>query len=103
MDIYKIINQLRGERDRLNGIIQALETLASREPLPSGPRRRGRKFMDDEGRKAVSARMKRYWEEKRRRTLNPKTRAAPDQESPGGGNAGSDTPAGSALAASEGA
>jgi len=64
MDIYRVINQLRLERARLDSIIKALESLELEDP--SGPKRRGRKFMDDGDRKAVSERMKRYWERRRR-------------------------------------
>jgi hypothetical protein len=64
MDIYRVINQLRVERDRLDSIIKTLESLDIEDP--TGPRRRGRKSMDDGARKAVSERMKRYWEQRRR-------------------------------------
>lgn len=64
MDIYRVINQLRLERTRLDSIIKTLESLEIEDPV--GPKRRGRKFMDDGDRKAVSERMKRYWEQRRR-------------------------------------
>ncbi len=64
MDIYRVINQLRMERARLDSIIKTLESLQTEDP--TGPKRRGRKFMDDGDRKAVSERMKRYWEQRRR-------------------------------------
>jgi len=63
MDIHAVISQLRAERERLDGIIRALESLGIEDP--SGPRKRGRKFMDDGDRKAVSERMKRYWKQRR--------------------------------------
>jgi hypothetical protein len=63
MDIHRVISDLRLERARLDGIIKALESLSA-EDSP-GPRRRGRKFMDDGDRKQVSERMKRYWEQRR--------------------------------------
>lgn len=66
MDIYRVITQLRLERIRLDGIIKALESLETEDPSGGGPKRRGRKFMDDEDRKAVSERMKRYWEKRRK-------------------------------------
>jgi hypothetical protein len=63
MDLYRVINQLRLERARLDSIIKTLESLELDDP--DGPKRRGRKFMDDGDRKAVSERMKRYWEQRR--------------------------------------
>jgi hypothetical protein len=63
MDIHRIISQLRMERNRLDGIIKALQSLELEDPTV--PRRRGRRFMDDGDRKAVSERMKRYWEQRR--------------------------------------
>jgi hypothetical protein len=64
MDLYRVIKQLRLERARLDSIIRTLESLEIDDP--TGPRRRGRKFMGDGDRKAVSERMKRYWEQRRR-------------------------------------
>ncbi len=65
MDILRIIEELRAERDRLDGIILALERFGREKDLVPGPKRRGRKFMDKKGRQEVSERMKRYWESRR--------------------------------------
>ena len=65
MDIESIIQELRAERDRLEGIINALERLHGAEDAVATPKRRGRKFMDKQGRKEVSERMKRYWADRR--------------------------------------
>jgi hypothetical protein len=65
MDIEKIIDQLRAERDRLEGIIVALERLHGNAGTTATPKRRGRKFMDKQGRRDVSERMKRYWASRR--------------------------------------
>ena len=79
MDIYRVINQLRLERIRLDSIIKALESL-DEEDSP-GPKRRGRKFMGDSDRKAVSERMKRYWE-KRRQKASAGGQSTADQSAP---------------------
>ncbi len=60
MDIAKTVENLRAERNKLNGIIEVLERLQSGE-VAAAPKRRGRKFMDRAGREEVSERMKRYW------------------------------------------
>ena len=67
MDLYRIINDLIEERDRLQLIIESLEAMGSgaESPDPSRPAGRGRKSMDDAARKQVSARMKLYWARRR--------------------------------------
>jgi hypothetical protein len=67
MDLYRIIRELVQERDRLQRIIESLEQMdpAGRtEPRPQA-KRRGRKSMDRAAREEVSARMKRYWAQRR--------------------------------------
>ena len=65
-----MIRRLRDERNRLDGIIATLEELQNiadtKKVIPK--KRRGRKFMDEEGRKEVSERMKRYWAARRKMT-----------------------------------
>ncbi len=67
MDIYRIIDELGEERERLGRIIESLEVLALgvELPAPVTGKRRGRKFMDESGRKEVSERMKLYWAKRR--------------------------------------
>ena len=65
MDIESIVDDLKAERDRLDGIIVALERLQGAVEQTAAPKRRGRKFMDKQGRKEVSERMKRYWADRR--------------------------------------
>ena len=81
MNIERIIEELRAERDRLSGIIIALERLDGNEDGSNSPKRRGRKFMDKEGRQEVSERMKRYWADRR------STRTAKKKEHADGGAA----------------
>jgi hypothetical protein len=77
MDLYRIIDHLMDERNRINQIIQALDRRASegglrgrRKPdagrnAVQPVRRRGRKSMDAAARKEVSERMRRYWASRR--------------------------------------
>jgi hypothetical protein len=66
MDLEQIIRELRARRKYLDWIIATLESLEITNPVQpkipkSGAKRRGRKFMNDEERRQVSERMKRYW------------------------------------------
>lgn len=76
MDLMKIIQDLREERNKLEAIILSLEGL--QEPgqsrIQAHASRRGRRSMDAEGRLEVSRRMKKYWES-RRNEENLKTSA----------------------------
>ncbi|MDE3195550.1 MAG: hypothetical protein KGN84_04350 [Acidobacteriota bacterium] len=66
MDVNQIIRELLEERKRLDRIIESLEETGLGGLSSSKPRsRRGRKFMDDDGRREVSQRMKRYWAARR--------------------------------------
>jgi hypothetical protein len=69
MDLYKAIQDLYAEKDRLERVIASLEELqrsAGSLPDVSKPsRRRGRKSMSPEERQEVSERMKKYWESRR--------------------------------------
>ncbi|MGA3094980.1 MAG: hypothetical protein ABSF25_00880 [Bryobacteraceae bacterium] len=70
MDLYKAIQQLYEEKERLERVIASLEELqrtASDAPvLPLASKRRGRKSMTAVERQEVSERMKRYWESRRK-------------------------------------
>jgi hypothetical protein len=77
MDLYRIIDHLMDERNRIDQIIQALDRRASEGSLrgrrkpdagrnaAQPARRRGRKSMDAAARKEVSERMRRYWASRR--------------------------------------
>jgi hypothetical protein len=69
MDLYKAIQELYAEKEKLERVIASLEELqrtAGAVPdLPKGTKRRGRKSMNPKERQEVSARMKRYWESRR--------------------------------------
>lgn len=65
MDLQQIIATLRGDLDKLEQAIEALEQLRERYRLPKS--RGGRTWMGVKERKAVSERMTRYWETWRER------------------------------------
>ncbi len=68
MDLNKIISELLEERQRLDRLVASLEQIEAELPHSKVAResRRGRKSMDAEGRAAVSERMKKYWENRRK-------------------------------------
>jgi hypothetical protein len=71
MDLYKAIQELYLEKERLERVIASLEELqrtagAVPEP-PAPPRRRGRKSMTSKERQEVSDRMKKYWAARRKK------------------------------------
>jgi hypothetical protein len=68
MDIRKMIRELQAEREALERAISSLEQLQNSETgivLPESRSRRGRKSMGAEEREEVSARMKKYWAQRR--------------------------------------
>ena len=70
MDLYKAIQELYAEKERLERVIASLEELqrsAGGVPASShGVNRRGRKSMDPKERQEVSERMKKYWAARRK-------------------------------------
>jgi len=66
MDLKRIIEELRAERDSLSGTIEVLERLLQNGGATEKTKRRGRKFMADRDREEVSKRMKRYWASRRK-------------------------------------
>jgi hypothetical protein len=67
MDLYRIIDELVQERNRLERIILSLEGMTPDGKTPPRPpgKRRGRKSMDGTARLEVSQRMKTYWAKRR--------------------------------------
>ena len=65
MDWFKILKELRAEKDRLDMAIAALESTLVDGAGERLPRRRGRKSMPPEERQVVSERMTRYWAQRR--------------------------------------
>ena len=70
MDLFKAIQELYAEKERLERVIASLEELQrSAGAVPAvteGVKRRGRKFMDPKERQEVSERMKKYWAARRK-------------------------------------
>jgi len=78
MDLYKAIQDLYAEKDKLERVIASLEelqrTAAATAPLlPKGAKRRGRKSMGARERAEVSERMKKYWASRRKGKGDPPT------------------------------
>lgn len=73
MDLYKAIQELYAEKEKLERVIASLEelqrTAVDLPAIPKDSRRRGRKSMNAEEREEVSERMKRYWESRRSEKL----------------------------------
>lgn len=71
MDLYKAIQDLYAEKEKLERVIASLEELqrnaGSIPALPKSTQRRGRKSMNPEERQEVSERMKRYWANRRQK------------------------------------
>jgi hypothetical protein len=80
MDLYKAIQDLYAEKERLERVIASLEELQQApSPMPELPRpasRRGRKSMSADERHEVSERMKRYWDSRRKRGIDSEKVAA---------------------------
>ncbi|MCU1284100.1 MAG: hypothetical protein JWO13_450 [Acidobacteriales bacterium] len=73
MDINRILNELRAERDRLEKAISALEsvggkTVGQRSPVSATPKRnKTTRRLSAAGRKRISQAMKKRWAEARKK------------------------------------
>jgi hypothetical protein len=80
MDLYKAIQELYAEKEKLERVIASLEELqraaTAMPPLPKGLKRRGRKSMSSDERQEVSERMKNYWANRRKRPEQSETPGA---------------------------
>jgi hypothetical protein len=65
MDVERTLRELYSEKKILDSAISTLEKRLRKASALSTPKRRGRKNMSLEERRAVSARMTRYWESRR--------------------------------------
>ena len=69
MDLYKAIQNLYAEKEKLEHVIASLEelqrTAGASTAISHSGKRRGRKSMSSKERKEVSERMKKYWESRR--------------------------------------
>lgn len=72
MDISRILEELRGERARIDAAITALEKVTASGEGTRGSRRRvtrrRRRRLTPEGRKRLSEMMKKRWAERKRRS-----------------------------------
>ena len=70
MDLYKAIQDLYAEKEKLERVIASLEELQRAaeggQVMLRGSKRRGRKSMGDGERAEVSERMKKYWSSRRK-------------------------------------
>jgi hypothetical protein len=71
MDLYKAIQDLYAEKEKLERVIASLEELqlaagGGIPPKLKSGKPRGRKSMSPEERQEVSARMKKYWASRRK-------------------------------------
>jgi len=85
MDLYKVIDRLIEERNRIDQVIRTLEGRSRGVFAGAGrktteatrPRsRRGRKSMDAAARQEVSERMKKYWARRRSDSAKQKPQVA---------------------------
>jgi hypothetical protein len=71
MDLYKAIQDLYAEKEKLERVIASLEelqrTAGSIPAVPTPARRRGRKSMNSSERQEVSERMRKYWAGRRQK------------------------------------
>jgi hypothetical protein len=81
MDLYKAIQDLYSEKEKLERVIASLEELqrtAGAIPvLPKTAKRRGRKSMNSQERQEVAERMRKYWASRR----SHKAEKQPDHQS----------------------
>src|SRR6185369_5272635 len=74
MDLYKAIQDLYAEKEKLERVIASLEelqrTAGSVPVLPKPVKRRGRKSMNTSERQEVSERMRKYWASRREQKLS---------------------------------
>jgi hypothetical protein len=75
MDLYKAIQDLYAEKEKLERVIASLEELqragGSVPDLPKPAKRRGRKSMSSTERLEVSERMRKYWASRRQTSDGP--------------------------------
>ena len=71
MDLDSVLRFLHEEKQKLERVIASLEQLLAIQAIGSTTaataKKRGRKSMSEEERRTVSARMKRFWTERKKR------------------------------------
>ncbi|HMD49045.1 MAG TPA: hypothetical protein VKG79_08100 [Bryobacteraceae bacterium] len=66
MDVEKTLRELYAEKRALDSAIASLEKRLTAGSRGGAPKKRGRKSMSAQERRAVSERMRRYWENRRK-------------------------------------
>ncbi|MCS7314750.1 MAG: hypothetical protein RMI94_01735 [Bryobacterales bacterium] len=82
MDLYEAIRALHEEKKRLDRLIAVLEELqrnANHDRPAGSKKRRGRKGMSLEERRAVSERMRRYWAQRKLQQAGAASVASPGE------------------------
>jgi hypothetical protein len=69
MDVEKALRELYSEKKMLDSAIAMLEKRIRSAAVKSVPKRRGRKSMSPQERRAVSERMRRHWATRREQML----------------------------------
>jgi hypothetical protein len=85
MDLYKALQDLYAEKEKLERAIASLEELQRAGGLTGLPpigKRRGRKSMDPKEREEVSRRMRKYWAARRKQKSEPPAAKSPPREHP---------------------
>src|SRR5712675_1588947 len=84
MDLYKAIQDLYAEKEKLERVIASLEelqrTAGTMPVLPKPVKRRGRKSMNSSERLEVSERMRKYWAGRRQNKEDERPDASADVE-----------------------
>jgi len=68
MDVERTLRELYSEKKILDSAISSLEKRLRKASVRGPQKRRGRKSMNSQERRAVSDRMTRYWESRRAQT-----------------------------------
>ena len=83
MDLYKALQDLYAEKEKLERAIASLEELqrvGGMTNLPQLGKRRGRKSMNAEERQEVSKRMRKYWASRRKQKPEGQALKAPPRD-----------------------
>jgi len=83
MDLYKALQDLYAEKEKLERAIASLEELqrvGGMTGLPPLGKRRGRKSMNAEEREEVSKRMRKYWANRRKQKSDGHAMKAPPHD-----------------------
>ena len=83
MDVERALRELYSEKKILDSAISTLERRLRSASVQGAPKRRGRKQMSAQERRAVSERMTRYWESRRAQVRALRSASSAAAGSPG--------------------